>query len=65
MYQSVEALFVRGFPYLPCRVELESMRDRVQHEEVGRAGLIQELDALRERHQSEVMAREHAHKLAK
>lgn len=50
---------------LPCRVELESMRDRLQHEEVGRAGLIQELDALRERHRSEVAAREHAHKLAK
>ena len=41
------------------------MRDRVQHEEVGRAGLIRELDALRELHQSEVTAREHAHKLAK
>ena len=41
------------------------MRARLQHVEVGRAGLIQELDALRERHQSEVMAREHAHKLAK
>ena len=54
-----------SFPCFPCRVELEDVRDHLQREEVGRVGVVQELNVLREKHQSEMVAAEHAHKLAK
>ena len=40
------------------------MRDRLQSEEVGRVGVVQELNVLREKHRSEMVAADHAHKLA-
>ena len=47
------------------RSELLEIQKKMEKEGMGKKDIIQELEALREKHQNEVIAREHARKLAK
>jgi hypothetical protein len=48
-----------------CRSELQVIQDKLEKEGVSNNDIIQELEALREKHQNEILARDHARKLSK
>ena len=48
-----------------CRSELQIIQDKLEKEGISKNDIIQELEALREKHQNEMLARDHARKLSK
>ena len=48
-----------------CRSELQEIRNKLEKEGVSKNDIILELEALREKHQNEILARDHARKLSK
>ena len=57
---------VQSYIYLMTnRSELLEIQKKMEKEGMGKKDIIQELEALREKHQNEVIAREHARKLSK
>ena len=48
-----------------CRSELQVIHDKLEKEGISKNDIIQELEALREKHQNEILARDHARKLSK
>ena len=48
-----------------CRSELEDIQERLEKEGMSKKDIIHELESLKEKHQNEVVAREHARKLTK
>ena len=47
------------------RSELQVIQDKLEKEGMTKNDIIQELEALREKHQNEILARDHARKLSK
>ena len=47
------------------RSELQVIQEKLKKEGMSKNDIIQELEALREKHQNEILAKEHARKLSK
>ena len=48
-----------------CRSELQVIHDKLEKEGTSKNDIIQELEALRKKHQNEILAQDHARKLSK
>ena len=47
------------------RSELQEFQDKLEKEGMSKNDIVQELETLREKHQNEMLARDHARKLSK
>ena len=53
------------FYHCTIRSQLQDIQDRLEKEGMSKKDIIHELEVLKEKHQNEVIAREHARKLNK